>query len=49
MAKAAPCRGIATADVLRNYLGLLCQGKNDFEAIRPFWEDEEFFATALGV
>lgn len=47
--KAAPCRGIATADVLRCCLGLLCQGKSDFEAIRPFWEDDEFFAAALGV
>jgi hypothetical protein len=49
VAKAAPCRGIATADVLRSYLGLLRQGKSDFEAIRPFWEDDEFFAAALGV
>ncbi|CAG0967145.1 IS1380 family transposase [Geobacter sp.] len=47
--KAAPCRGIPTADVLRCYLGLLCQGKSDFEAIRPFWEDDEFFSAALGV
>ena len=44
--KAAPCKGIATADVLRCYLGLLCQGKSDFEAIRPFFEDDEFFAVA---
>ncbi len=49
VAKAAPCKGVATADVLRCYLGLLCQGKSDFEAIRPFWEDDEFFAAALGV
>jgi hypothetical protein len=49
LAKAAPCQGIATADVLRCYLGLLCQGKNDFEAIRPFWEDDEFYSAALGV
>lgn len=47
--KAAPSQGIATADVLRSYLGLLCQGKSDFEAIRPFWEDDEFFAAALAV
>lgn len=47
--KAAPCRGIATADVLRCYLGLLCLGKSDFEAIRPFFEDDAFFAAALGV
>lgn len=49
LTKAAPSQGIATADVLRCYLGLLCQGKSDFEAIRPFWEDDEFFAVALGV
>ena len=49
VATAAPCQGIATADVLRCYIGLLCQGKSDFEAIRPFWEDDEFFAAALGV
>ena len=47
--KAAPSQGIAAADVLRCYLGLLCQGKSDFEAIRPFFEDDEFFAAALGV
>ena len=49
IAKAAPCQRIATADVLRSYLGLLCQGKSDFEAIRPFREDDAFFAAALGV
>jgi hypothetical protein len=49
LAKAAPSQGIAAADVLRSYLGLLCQGKSDFEAIRPFFEDDEFFAAALGV
>ena len=49
VAKAAPSKGVATADVLRCYLGLLCQGKSDFEAIRPFFEDDEFFAAALGV
>jgi hypothetical protein len=49
VAKAAPCQGIPTDNVLRCHLGLLCQGKSDFEAIRPFWEDDEFFAAALGV
>lgn len=47
--KAAPKRGIPTGDVLRSYIGLLCQGKSAFEAIRPFWEDDEFFAAALGL
>jgi hypothetical protein len=47
--KAAPKRGIATSDVVRSYLGLLCQGKSDFAAIRPFFEDDEFFRSALGL
>lgn len=47
--KAAPKRGIATSDVLRSYLGLLCQGKSDFAAIRPFFEDDEFFRHSLGL
>ena len=49
VAKAAPSKGVATADLLRCYLGLLCQGKSDFEAIRPFYEDDDFFTAALGV
>lgn len=40
--------GIAHADVLRSYLGLLCLGKNDFEAVSNVREDE-FFAAALGL
>ena len=47
--KAAPKRGIATSDVVRSYLGLLCQGKSDFAAIRPFYEEDEFFRTSLGL
>ncbi|WP_029918107.1 IS1380 family transposase [Pelobacter seleniigenes] len=47
--KAAPKRGIATSDVVRSYLGLLCQGKSDFAAIRPFFEDDEFFRCSLGL
>ncbi|MBW6508778.1 MAG: hypothetical protein K0A94_04445 [Desulfuromonadales bacterium] len=46
--KAAPKRGIATADVLRSYLGLLCRGKSDFAAIHPFFEEDEFFRHSLG-
>ena len=33
-------------DVLYAYLGLLCQGKSDFDHIEPFREDV-FFAKAL--
>ncbi|OUM84144.1 MAG: transposase [Bacillus thermozeamaize] len=30
------------ADVLKSYLGLLCQGKSDFDHIEPFRDDEVF-------
>lgn len=37
---------ISHADVAISYLGLLAQGKSDFEHIEPF-RDDEFFAAAL--
>ena len=40
--------GIANSDILQSYLGLLVQGKNDFDAIEAFRGDE-FFSRALGV
>ena len=40
--------GIAHADVLKSYVGLLCLGKSDFEAVSGVREDE-YFHTALGV
>jgi hypothetical protein len=40
--------GIANSDILKSYLGLLVQGKNDFDAIEEFRGDE-FFTRALGV
>lgn len=33
---------------MKSYIGLLCQGKNDFDAIEPFREDD-FFPLALGL
>jgi hypothetical protein len=38
--------GIANSDILKSYLGLLCLGKNDFEAIESQRKDT-FFARAL--
>jgi hypothetical protein len=35
-------------DVMKSYLGLLCQGKSDFDAIEPFRKDE-FFRLALDI
>lgn len=39
---------IAHADVIRSYLGLLCLGKSDFEAISGFRQDR-FFREFLGL
>lgn len=45
---AVPVRtGISTSDVLRSYLGLLAQGKSDFDAIENVRSDA-FYKTALG-
>nr|CRH06540.1 Transposase [Candidatus Magnetococcus massalia] len=40
--------GISHADIARSYLGLLLQGKSDFEAIAQFRENR-FFMEALGI
>ncbi len=36
--------GVANSDILRSYLGLLCLGKNDFDAIESFRTDAFFYA-----
>lgn len=46
-AKAAP--SIAHSDVLKSYIGLLCQGKSDYEAIEPFRAGDEFFPLAFDI
>ena len=40
--------GIPNSDILKSYLGLLVQGKNDFDAIEEFRGDA-FFTCALDV
>jgi class 3 adenylate cyclase len=46
---ALPVRnGLANSDILRSYLGLLVQGKSDFDAIENFCGDA-FFKQALGI
>lgn len=40
--------GIANSDILKSYLGLLCLGKNDFDAIEGQRKDA-FFMRALGL
>jgi hypothetical protein len=46
---ALPVRtGVATSDIVRSYLGLLVQGKSDFDAIENLRADK-FFKQALGI
>jgi hypothetical protein len=46
---ALPVRsGVANSDVLRSYLGLLVQGKSDFDAIEGYRGDK-FYKEALGI
>ncbi len=46
---ALPVRnGVANSDILRSYVGLLVQGKSDFDAIENFRGDA-FFKQALGI
>lgn len=40
--------GIQHADIVKSYLGLLCIGKNDFEAINTI-DSEQFYCRALGL
>ena len=40
--------GVASSDILRSYVGLLVQGKSDFDAIENFRGDA-FFKQALGI
>lgn len=46
-AKAEPA--IPHSDVLKSYIGLLCQGKSDYEAIEPFRAGDEFFPLAFDI
>ena len=40
--------GVANSDIVRSYLGLLTQGKSDFDAVENFRGDA-FFKQALGI
>lgn len=40
---------ISNSDIAFAYIGLLCQGKNDFEAIREMASDPDFYCKALAL
>ena len=48
MRQIAKRHGIANIDLVRSYIGLLVQGKNDFEALEAYRHDE-FFKRAMHI
>ena len=40
---------IKDGDILLTYIGLLCQGKTEYEAVNEMRDDPEFFKSALGI
>lgn len=40
---------ISHSDIIRSYVGLLCQGKHAFEAVEDFRGEEPFFDLALDI
>ena len=40
---------IKNGDILLSYIGLLCQGKTEFEAVEEMRDDLDFFKDALGI
>jgi hypothetical protein len=40
---------IKNGDILLTYIGLLCQGKTEYEAVREMSEDPDFYKIALGI
>lgn len=40
---------IKNGDILLSYIGLLCQGKTEFEAVEEMRDDPDFFKDALGI
>ena len=40
---------IKDGDILLTYIGLLCQGKTEFEAVKEMQDDPEYYKYALGI
>ena len=40
---------IKNGDVLLNYIGMLCQGKPQYEAVREMMDDPDYYKYALGI
>ena len=40
---------IKNGDILLTYIGLLCQGKTEYDAVREMFDDPEYYKLALGI
>ena len=40
---------IKNGDILLTYIGMLCQGKPQYEAVREMMDDPDYYKQALGV
>ena len=40
---------INNSDIVGSYIGLLCQGKNDYQAVNEFREEPEYYSGILGI
>ena len=40
---------IKNGDILLTYIGLLCQGKTEYDTVREMQDDPDFYKTALGI
>jgi hypothetical protein len=40
---------IINGDILLTYIGLLCQGKTEYDAVREIMEDPEYYKMAIGI
>jgi len=40
---------IKNGDILLTYIGILCQGKTEFESVREMEDDPEYYRMALGI
>ena len=39
---------IKNGDILLTYIGLLCQGKTEYDTVREMQDDPDFYKTAIG-
>ena len=49
VSKEQPQSQIKNGDIILTYIGMLCQGKPQFEAVKEMFDDPDYFKLALGI